>query len=115
MQENYSEVIRQLRLIEEDILKHHNNSRIYYFEIHGLRNKIKDPRVIMKTLSLDNLVLSESRINKSVLSAWFNVEGYEDIVGSVWFYYRLWNQKLVSKLDKFWDTFNPKKIIKLEI
>ena len=42
-----------------------------------MRNKVTDLRVIMKTLSLDYLILSKTKIDESLPSSRFNVGGYE--------------------------------------
>ena len=65
-----------LQQIQENRLKHHKNPLIGYLNINSLRNKITDLRVIMKTLSLDYLILSETKIYESFPSAKFNDEGY---------------------------------------
>ena len=62
---------------QEDRLKHHKNPLIGYVNINSLRNKFTDLRGIMKTLSLDYLVLSETKIYESFPTAQFNVENYE--------------------------------------
>ena len=53
------------------------SSHLGYLNINSLRNKITDLRVIMKTLSLDYLILSETKIDESFPTSQFNVEGYE--------------------------------------
>ena len=45
--------------------------------MNSLRNKITDPRVIMNTLSLDYLVLSETKIDGSFPASQFIFKGYE--------------------------------------
>ena len=57
--------------------KHHKNPLIGYLIITSLRNKITDLWINMKTLSLDCLDLSETKIDESFPTAQFNVEGYE--------------------------------------
>ena len=66
-----------LQPLQEDKIKHHKYPLIRYFTINNSRNKITDFRVIMKTLSLDYLVLIESKLDESFLTAQFNVEGFE--------------------------------------
>ena len=66
-----------LQQLQEDRLKHRKNPLIGYLNINSLRNKITDLRVIMKTLSLDYLILSETKIDESFPTSQFNVEGYE--------------------------------------
>ena len=76
MRENLSEETG-LQQLQEDRLKHCKNPLIGYLNINSLRNKITDLRVIMKTLSLDYLILSETKIDESFPTSQFNVEGYE--------------------------------------
>ena len=65
MKENLSEETG-LQQLQEDRLKHRKNSLIIgYLNINSLRNKITDLRVIMKTLSLDYLILRETKIDES--------------------------------------------------
>ena len=59
MKENLSEETG-LQQLQEDRLKHLENLLIEYFNINSLTNKTTDFRVIMKTLSLDYLTLSET-------------------------------------------------------
>ena len=67
MRENLSEETG-LQQLQEDRLKHRKNPLIVaYYNINSLRNKITGLRVIMKTLSLDYLILSETK-KKKVLS-----------------------------------------------
>ena len=76
MKENLSEETG-LQQLQEDRLKHHKNPLISHLDINSLRNKITDLRVIIKTLSLDYLILSEIKVNESFRTSQFNVEGYE--------------------------------------
>ena len=64
MKENLSEETG-LQQLQEDRLKHHENPLIDYLNINNLRNKTTDFRVIMKSLSLDYLILSETKIDES--------------------------------------------------
>ena len=75
MKENLSEETGLQQL--QDRLKRHKNPLIGYLNISSLRSKITDLRVIMKTLSLDYLILSKTKIDESFPTAQFNVEGYE--------------------------------------
>ena len=76
MKENLSEETG-LQQLQEDRLKHRKNPLIGYLNINSLRNKITDLRVIMKTLSLDYLILRETKIDESFPTSQFNIEGYE--------------------------------------
>ena len=76
MKENLSEETG-LQQLQEDRLQHHKNPLIGYLNINSLRNKITDLRVIMTILSLDYLILSETKIDESFATSQFNVEGYE--------------------------------------
>ena len=50
---------------------------ISYLNINSLRNKIVDLREIILELSLDYLVLSETKIDESFPTAQFYIKGYE--------------------------------------
>ena len=50
---------------------------IGYLNINSLRNKIVDLREIILELSLDYLVLSETKIGESFPTAQFYIKGYE--------------------------------------
>ena len=50
---------------------------IGYLNINSLRNKIVDFREIISELSLDYLVLSETKIDQSFPAAQFYIKGYE--------------------------------------
>ena len=58
-----------LQPLQEDTLKDYKNPLIGYLNINILRGKINGFRIIMKTLSLDYLVLIEI--------TQFDAEGYE--------------------------------------
>ena len=76
MKEHLSEETR-LQQLQEDRLNYRKNPLIDYLNINSLRNKITDLRVIMKTLSLDYLILRETKIDEIFPASQFNVEGYE--------------------------------------
>ena len=76
LEENLSEVTG-LQQLQEDRLKYHKNPLIGCLNINSLRNKITGLRVIMKTLSFDYLILSETKIDESFSTAQINVEGYK--------------------------------------
>ena len=63
--------------VRENRLKYVNNSLIGYLNINSLRNKIVDLREIILELSLEYLVLSETKIDKSFPTAQFYIKGYE--------------------------------------
>ena len=75
MKENLSEETG-LQQLQEDKLKHRKTPLIGYLNINSLRNKITDLMVIMKTLSLNYLILSETKIDESFPTSQFNIEGY---------------------------------------
>ena len=76
MKENLSEETG-LQQLQDDRLKHRKNPLIGYLNINSLRNKITDLRFIMKTLSLDYLILIETKIDEIFPTSQFNIEGYE--------------------------------------
>ena len=53
------------------------NPMIGYLNIISLRNKLTDLRVILKYLSLDYFVLSETKLDESFPNAQFTLDGYE--------------------------------------
>ena len=63
--------------VRENRLKYVNNPLIGYLNINSLRNKIVDLREIILELSLDYLVLSETKIDQSFPTAQFYIKGYE--------------------------------------
>ena len=50
---------------------------ICYLNINSLQNKLTDLRVILKYLSLNYFVLSETKLNESFANAQFTLDGYE--------------------------------------
>ena len=50
---------------------------IGYLNINNLRNKLTDLKVILKYLSLDYFILSETKLDESFLNAQFTLDGYE--------------------------------------
>ena len=63
--------------IRENRLKYVNNLLIGYLNIFSLRNKIVDLSEIILELSLDYLVLSETKIDQSFPTAQLYIKGYE--------------------------------------
>ena len=64
--------------VRENRLKYVNNPLIGYLNINSLRNKIVDLREIILELSLDYLVVSETKIDKSFPTAQLYIKRYED-------------------------------------
>ena len=60
--------------IRENRLKYVNNPLIGYLNINSLRNKIVHLREIILELSLDYLVLSETKIGESFPAAQFYIK-----------------------------------------
>ena len=58
-------------------LKYPNNPLIGNLNINSLRNKIIDVREVIRKLSLDYFVISETKLNESFPSAQFNISIYE--------------------------------------
>ena len=56
---------------------------IGYLNINSLQNKLTDLRVILKYLSLNYFVLSETKLNESFANAQFTLDGYEIRTGRV--------------------------------
>ena len=63
--------------IRENRLKHVNNPLICYLDINSLRNKIVDLKEIFLEVSLNYLVLSETKIDQSFPTSQFDIKGYE--------------------------------------
>ena len=63
--------------VRENRLKYVNNPLTGYLNINSLRNKIVDLREIILELSLDYLVLCETKIDESFPTAQFYIKGYE--------------------------------------
>ena len=58
-------------------LKHNRSPIIGYLNINSLRNKLTDVKVILKYLSLDYFVLSETKLDGSFPNAQFTLGGHE--------------------------------------
>ena len=54
----------ELHLLPEDRRKYLNNLIICYWNIKGVRNKIADFQIIIQSLPLDYVVLSETKLDK---------------------------------------------------
>ena len=54
----------ELHLLQEDRRKYLNNPLTCYWNINDVCNKIVDLRIIIQTLPLDCLVLSETKLDK---------------------------------------------------
>ena len=63
--------------VRENRLKHAHNPLTGYLNINNLRNKVVDLRDIILGLSLDYLVLSETKIDQRFATAQFYIKGYE--------------------------------------
>ena len=66
-----------LQVLHHERLKHNKNPMIGYLNINSLRNKLTDLKVILKYLSLDYFVLSETKLDESFPNAQFTLDGYE--------------------------------------
>ena len=58
-------------------VKYPTNPLIGYLNINSLRNKIIDVREVIGKVSLDYLVISETKLDESFPSAQFNISNYE--------------------------------------
>ena len=63
--------------VRENRLKYAHNPLTGYLNINNLRNKAVDLRDIILGLSLDYLVLSETKIDQRFATAQFYIKGYE--------------------------------------
>ena len=50
---------------------------IGYLNINGLRNRTADLQIIIRNISLDYLVLNETKLDESFPNAQFKLDGYE--------------------------------------
>ena len=66
-----------LQVLHHERLKHNKNAIIGYLNINSLRNKLTDLKVILKYLSLDYFILSETKLDESFPNAQFTLDGYE--------------------------------------
>ena len=71
-----SSLATDVQVLHHERLKH-KNPMIGYLNINSLRNKLTDLKVILKYLSLDYFVLSETKLDESFLNAQFTLDGYE--------------------------------------
>ena len=72
-----SSLAKDLQVLHHERLKHNKNPMIGYLNINSLRNKLTDLKVILKYLSLDYFILSETKLDESFLNAQFTLDGYE--------------------------------------
>ena len=56
----------ELHLLQEDRRKYENNPLICYLNINSVRSKIADFQIIIQSLPLGYLLLSESKLDKYV-------------------------------------------------
>ena len=55
-----------LQVLHHERLKHNKNPTIGYLNMNSRRNKLTDLRVILKCLSLDYFVLSETKLDETL-------------------------------------------------
>ena len=72
-----SSLATDLQVLHHERLKHNKNPMIGYLNINSLRNTLTDLKVILKYLSLDYLILSETKLDESFPNAQFTLDGYE--------------------------------------
>ena len=75
-----SSLAPDLQVLHHEILKHNKNPVIGYLNINSLRNKLTDLKVILKYLSLDYFVLSETKLDENLPNLpnpQFTLDGYE--------------------------------------
>ena len=66
-----------LQVLHHEKLKHSKNPMIGYLNINSLRNKLTDLKVILKYLSFDYFISSETKLDESFPNAQFTLDGYE--------------------------------------
>ena len=66
-----------LQILSKNRVKYPTNPLIAYLNINSLRNKIIDVREVIGKMSLDYLVISETKLDESFPSAQFNISNYE--------------------------------------
>ena len=72
-----SSLAKDLQVLHHERLKHSKNPMIGDLNKNSLRNKLTDLKVILKYLSLDCFILSETKLDESFPNAQFTLEGYE--------------------------------------
>ena len=72
-----SSLTTDLQVLHHKRLKDKKNLMIGYLNINSLRNKLTDLKLILKYLSLDYFVLSETKWYESFPNARFNLDCYE--------------------------------------
>ena len=72
-----SSLTTKLQILHHEKLIHNKNPMIGYLNINSLQNKLTDLRVILKYLSLDYFVLSETKLDESFPKAQFTLDGYK--------------------------------------
>ena len=66
-----------LQILGKKRLKYPHNMLIGYFSINSLRNKIIDVREVIRKLSIDYFVISETKLDEPFPSEQFNISNYE--------------------------------------
>ena len=64
-----SSLTTELQILHDERLIHNKNTMIGYLNVSSLRNKLTDLRVILKYLSVDYFVLSETKIDETFPNA----------------------------------------------
>ena len=72
-----SPLATDLQVLHHERLKHSKNPMIGYLNINSLRNKLTDLKVILKYLSFDYFISSETKLDESFPKAQFTLDGYE--------------------------------------
>ena len=72
-----SSLTTDLQVLHHKRLKDKKNLMVGYLNINSLRNKLTDLKLILKYLSLDYFVLSETKLYESFPNAQFNLDCYE--------------------------------------
>ena len=73
----FSSLTTDFQVLHPERLKHNKNPMIGYLNINSLRNKLTHLGVILKYLSLDYFVLSETELDESFTNTQFTLDGYE--------------------------------------
>ena len=72
-----SSLTTDLQQWRHERLKHNENPVKGYLNLSSLQNKLTDLRVILKYLSLDYLVLSETKLDESFPNVQFTLDRYK--------------------------------------
>ena len=72
-----SSLATDLQVLHHERLKHNKNPMIGYLNMNSLQNKLTYLKVVLKYLSLDYFIVSETKLDEIFPKAQFILGGYE--------------------------------------